>query len=81
MIEQVILDAISAQGSIMSDAAKKMYELRKLLVTHCSHPKIIFKESYLEGSYYDREEWITEEICAYCQHNFGVVKRTTGGYG
>jgi hypothetical protein len=81
MIEQTILDAISAQGSIMSDAARKITELRKLLVTHCSHPKIVLKETYLEGSYYDREEWVVEEYCAYCQHNFGIVKHTFGGYG
>jgi hypothetical protein len=79
--EQVIVDAINAQGLIASDAARKITELYNLLRTTCSHPKIIFKESYSEGSYYDREEWITEEICTYCQHNFGIVKRTIGGYG
>lgn len=81
MIEQVILDAINAQGSIASDAARKITELHNLLRTTCSHPKTVIKETYSQGSYYDKEEWIQEQYCAYCQHNFGTVNRTVGGYG
>lgn len=78
---QAVLDAISEQDVVLSTAMKKKAELRTYLKDICEHPRRIRKDYYSEGSYYDKEEWTTREYCAYCSHDFGVIKRSTGGYG
>lgn len=78
---QQIVDAISEQGAKQNEALGKVLELRAYLKEVCDHPRRITKDHYSEGSYFDREEWTTNEYCAYCGHDFGEIRRTVGSYG
>lgn len=78
---QKILDAITEQGMIQSRTLAKVLELTAYLQEVCDHPRRINKDSYISGSYYDKEEWITNEHCAYCGYDFGIIKRIVGSYG
>lgn len=78
---QAVVDAIAEQDEIQVHAIQKRNDLYSYLKDICDHPRFITKDQHSPGSYYDREEWITYKHCSYCGENFGIVKKTVGGYG
>lgn len=78
---QKVIDARSEQDNLAAEARAKSNALSAYLKEICDHPRRMHKDHYSPGSYYDREEWTTNEYCAYCGHDFGEVKRTVGGWG
>ena len=58
----------------------ELQEQRDKLQFVCSHEKTHNKELYIEGSYYNKSEYITDIVCDNC----GLIlktKKTLGGYG
>ena len=46
----------------------------------CKHFETEKKEEYIEGSYYDRAEYITKKVCKICGTELSKSS-TSGGYG
>lgn len=55
-------------------------EMAQELTECCPHDKVIIKESYISGSYLDKEEYITSTYCELCET---LVDRKIkyGGFG
>lgn len=59
---------------------KEIYDNKTELKRICKHFETEKKEEYIEGSYYDRAEYITKKVCKICGTELSKSS-TSGGYG
>lgn len=59
---------------------KEIYDNKAVLKRICKHFETEKKEEYIEGSYYDRAEYITKKVCKICGTELSKSS-TSGGYG
>ncbi len=59
---------------------KEIYDKKTELKRICKHFDTEKKEEYIEGSYYDRAEYITKKVCKICGTELSKSS-TSGGYG
>lgn len=59
---------------------KELSDKRTELKQICKHSETEKKEEYIEGSYYDRAEYITKIVCKICGTELSKSS-TSGGYG
>ena len=59
---------------------KEIYDNKTELKRICKHFETEEKEEYIEGSYYDRAEYITKKVCKICGTELSKSS-TSGGYG
>lgn len=59
---------------------KEIYDNKAELKRICKHFETEKKEEYIEGSYYDRAEYITKNVCKICGTELSKSS-TSGGYG
>lgn len=56
---------------------QEIQEKEKLLKDTCTHNQVHTVNKYIEGSYYDKAEYITQEVCTDC----GKILREMREYG
>lgn len=59
---------------------KEIHDNKAVLKRICKHFETEKKEEYIEGSYYDRAEYITKKVCKICGTELSKSS-TSGGYG
>ena len=59
---------------------KEIYDNKTELKRICKHFETEKKEEDIEGSYYDRAEYITKKVCKICGTELSKSS-TSGGYG
>lgn len=59
---------------------KEIHYNKDVLKLICKHFETEKKEEYIEGSYYDRSEYITKKVCKICGTELSKSS-TSGGYG
>lgn len=59
---------------------REIYDNKTELKRICKHFETEKKEEYIEGSYYDRAEYITKKVCKICGTELSKSS-TSGGYG
>ena len=83
-IEKEYLEDIAAfanrRANRLARHAKDELKIDAAIADKCQHLNIKQKTSYYEGSYYDRELWVTHQHCADCG-KFISENNETGSYG
>lgn len=77
--EQVLykkIQKLRKQRERISEQISKTQSLLELICTHSDREE---KEEYEEGSYYNKSEYVTYNVCKICGHKL-LVSRTIGSY-
>ena len=75
-----ICHVISRLERMRDKLNKEIYNNKTELKRICKHLDTEKKQEYIEGSYYDRAEYITKKVCKICGTELSKSS-TSGGYG